>query len=114
MSTVYVTQEVLKRNLNNERVLAHDLSNAARYGELKYVVPFGIAAESHALLSVVSKGLQNFKEEDYLLALGDPVIIGTVFAVAAIQTEGELKVLKWDKLKRDYTLIKLEFWNDSE
>ena len=53
------------------------------------------------------KNLQDFRKEDYLLAVGDPVIIGISTAVVNDVTNGQFNMLKWDK--REYRYYPLDF-----
>ena len=54
----------------------------------------------------MKKNLQDFRKEDYLLAVGDPVIIGISTAVVSEVTSGQFNMLKWDK--REYRYYPLE------
>ena len=54
----------------------------------------------------MKKNLQDFRKEDYLLAVGDPVIIGISTAVVSEVTSGQFNILKWDK--REYRYYPLE------
>ena len=52
------------------------------------------------------KNLQDFRKHDYLLAVGDPVIIGISTAAVSEVTAGKFNMLKWDK--REYRYYPLE------
>ena len=54
----------------------------------------------------MKKNLQDFRKEDYLLAVGDPVIIGISTAAVSEVTNGQFNMLKWDK--REYRYYPLE------
>jgi hypothetical protein len=56
----------------------------------------------------MKKNLQDFRKQDYLLAVGDPVIIGisTCAIVSEVTTNGQFNMLKWDK--REYRYYPLE------
>jgi len=54
----------------------------------------------------MKKNLQDFRKDDYLLAVGDPVIIGISTAVVNDVTNGQFNMLKWDK--REYRYYPLE------
>ena len=54
----------------------------------------------------MKKNLQDFRKEDYLLAVGDPVIIGISTAIVSEVTAGQFNMLKWDK--REYRYYPLE------
>ena len=55
----------------------------------------------------MKKNLQDFKKDDYLLAVGDPVIIGLSATIVSDVTNGQFNMLKWDK--REYRYYPLEF-----
>ena len=55
----------------------------------------------------MTKNLQNIRKEDYLLAVGDPVIIMLSGIIANDNTNGQFNVLKWDK--REYRYYPLDF-----
>ena len=55
----------------------------------------------------MTKNLQNIRKEDYLLAVGDPVIIMLSGIIANDNTNGQFNVLKWDK--RQYRYFPLDF-----
>lgn len=86
-----------------------DLTPAAEYGNLEILLP-----TSQSLLSTVptvrtlKEKLRNFTDEDFILPVGDPVLISTVAIVAAEQNGGRVKFLKWDKQVRRYFSIQID------
>ena len=50
----------------------------------------------------MKKNLQDFRKQDYLLAVGDPVIIGISTAAVSEVTTGQFNILKWDKREFRY------------
>ena len=57
----------------------------------------------------MKKNLQDFRKEDYLLAVGDPVIIGISTAVVSEVTNGQFNMLKWDRQERMYYPLTFDF-----
>ena len=55
----------------------------------------------------MTKNLQNIRKEDYLLAVGDPIIITLSGIIASDNTNGQFNMLKWDK--REYRYYPLDF-----
>jgi len=55
----------------------------------------------------MTKNLQNIRKEDYLLAVGDPIIITLSGIIASDKTNGQFNMLKWDK--REYRYYPLDF-----
>jgi hypothetical protein len=92
--TVYITQEVRGR----------DITDAATYGDLQILVPAKeqVAFSTQPTVRRITRGLQKFNDDDYLLVSGDPVAIGISCAVASANNRGKFKLLKWDRLEEKY------------
>ena len=58
----------------------------------------------------MKKNLQDFRKEDYLLAVGDPVIIGISTATVANVTNGQFNMLKWDKREHRYYPLEVDMY----
>ena len=58
----------------------------------------------------MQKNLQDFRKEDYLLAVGDPVIIGISTATVANVTNGQFNMLKWDKREHRYYPLEVDMY----
>ena len=58
----------------------------------------------------MQKNLQDFRKEDYLLAVGDPVIIGISTANVANVTNGQFNMLKWDKREHRYYPLEVDMY----
>ena len=91
---VYVTQE-------NPRV---DIVSASKWGDLVPLAsPFDqIHLNSGRIVSQLRRKLKDFNDDDWLLAMGDPAIIGVAFAIAADVNRGRVGLLKWDKIEKIY------------
>jgi hypothetical protein len=92
--TVFIIQKVPRR----------DFSSAKKYGELKGVVPYHeqIALSPGPVVFAANKILKNFCDDDFLLLVGDPSIIGACCAIASRYNNGRYKVLKWDRQLSKY------------
>ena len=97
--SVFVTQE-------NPRV---DIISATKYGDLEPLAsPFDqIHLNPGRIVSQLRRKLQKFNDDDWLLAMGDPAIIGIAFALAASVNHGRINLLKWDKMERSYYPVKI-------
>ena len=58
----------------------------------------------------MQKNLQDFRKEDYLLAVGDPVIIGIPTAEVSNVTSGQYNILKWDKREHRYYPLEVDMF----
>lgn len=86
-----------------------DLTPASEHGELCVLMP-----QSQSMLAPVptvrtlKEKLRNFTDNDFILPVGDPVLIATVAMVAAEQNGGKVKFLKWDKKTKTYFVIQVD------
>ena len=101
MNTVYVVQE-------NPKV---DIISATKYGEL---IPLANPTEQlhlnpSRIISQFKRKLTKFSDNDYLLLLGDPALIGVAVTVASDVNNGKVSVLKWDRIEKMYYPVKLSF-----
>tara|TARA_R110002020_G_scaffold405473_3_gene615514 strand:- start:390 stop:833 length:444 start_codon:yes stop_codon:yes gene_type:complete len=96
---VFVTQE-------NPRV---DILPATQWGDLtSLATPFDqILTNPGRLVAQIKRKLERFDDEDWLLAMGDPAIIGIAFAIAADANAGRVNMLKWDKMERQYYPVRI-------
>ena len=58
----------------------------------------------------MKKNLQDFRKQDYLLAVGDPVIIGISTAAVSEVTTGQFNILKWDKREFRYYPLEVDMY----
>ena len=58
----------------------------------------------------MGKNLQDFRKEDYLLAVGDPVIIRISTATVSNVTNGQFNMLKWDKREHRYYPLEVDMY----
>jgi hypothetical protein len=97
--TVYVTQE-------NPRV---NIVSALQWGDLEPLTsPFDqIHLDPGRVVASIRGKLRGFGDDDWLLAMGDPAIIGIAFAIAAEVNRGRVNLLKWDKTEKSYYPVKI-------
>jgi len=80
---------------------------AGKYGEVKTLLPYGpVMLSPQPMIRKLKQSLKTFCDDDFILPMGDPIAIGAVMAVAADMNNGRLQLLKWDRKKHDYLIIK--------
>ena len=86
-----------------------DLTPAMKYGDLEVLLKHSqsLLAPVPTVRSLRDK-LRNFSDDDYLLPVGDPVLMSTVAMVAGYFNHGRVKFLKWDKFQRGYIVIQVD------
>ena len=95
MSKVYISQMTRA---------GMDFSSAGEYGDVVPVFPssmnvYGGFAATGEFVNMARQRMADMTDQDYLILVGDPVMVAIVVAEAAVKCEGRLKILKWDKRK---------------
>jgi hypothetical protein len=111
MPKVYAIQnQHFKDRTTGQLVPKVDMEPALAYGELVYI--FEPNARSHLMInSLVDQAwdvLTQMQPDDYLVLMGDPVLIGIAFAVASDvlrEHGGDVRVLKWSKKFQTYEVV---------
>lgn len=109
---VYIVQDVKHvSHKTGELASKYDLSRAKRFGAFVYLLDgqVRVYSQSSVASSVaqVRERLAEITDQDYLLLVGDPVMIGVACGVAMDALRGRLKLLKWDKRRLDYEVIEI-------
>lgn len=80
---------------------------AERFGELITLLPPN-ASQLHTapLAQAIREKMRDVNEQDWLLALGDPSLIGVASALMVRKT-GKLRMLKWDRRTGDYLTVEV-------
>jgi len=104
--SVFVVQEVPGRNILGARI----------FGDLKVLLPSNtnIVLSSEPVVRKLRSGLKEFNDEDYLLLMGDPAVIGLACVIASDINDGAYKVLKWDRIEKDYYAVDIDIYLKGE
>jgi len=110
MTSVYLVQRPMMRDISTgEFIDKYDLSACQRYGDLRVcLMPGNVRADRNNWVHSLARSLKGFTSEDYLLTLGDPVAIATAAIIAAKNSGGLIRLLKWDKHRTDYLPVVLD------
>ena len=102
MAKVYIVQE--NPNVN--------VIGAARFGELIPMLPPGrqITLSASPVTRLLSNKLRDFCDDDFLLAMGDPVAIAIASMVAGEFNNGKVNMLKWDRENQCYYNVPIDIF----
>lgn len=91
-----------------EFVPKFDLSPAEEYGTLEFLLsPTAAPFRPEALITDLRDKLQDIRTYDYLLLIGNPVLIGLATAVAADYLGGQVQLLQWHGKAKKYLPIQV-------
>ncbi len=108
MNKVYVVCEPVHIVNGVPRTML-DLTPAAKFGEMEILVPYAQSMiASVPMMRSMKEKLRNFTVDDYLLPVGDPVLMCAAAMLAGESTGGKVKFLKWDKKIKDYIVVNID------
>jgi len=105
----YVIQDIPGTREGRPKI---NIIGASEFGELKVLLPENaqIILSAGPLVFKLRKALQDYTKDDYLLLTGDPAIIGVACSIVSDITNGQYKLLKWDKQERRYYPIEINLY----
>jgi hypothetical protein len=112
MSRVFVVTEPITYN-NGIPVPLFDISPAREFGEIVVLSEHNQSmAASVPMVRMLREKMKDFGDGDYILPVGDPVVIATVAAIASDLNHGYFQMLKWNKRMRTYEVFKINAYGN--
>lgn len=110
--TVYVVQNHRRYNRDTgEYESAFDLSPAEEYGELSYLLsPTAAPWNPDSVIPELWDNLQYFNDNDHLLLIGNPMLIGWATAIATSANNGRVSLLQWHGRERRYIPVEAQLF----
>lgn len=117
--TVFVAQRhlVVDRNSRNRQLIdKYDLTDALRFGPLVYCVEGEVDVGNPALIiSQLDEALVTYGPLDFLLLIGNPLVIGLAVAIAShLSSNGVVNCLQWSPPDRGYIPITFNLYGEPE
>lgn len=111
-SRVFVVQ--CQHRWNRERQALepkYDVTAAAEYGEIRYLLsPTAAPFRPEPIVEELHAKLADFRPSDYLLLIGNPVLIGLAVAIAARVTNGIVSMLQWSGKDQRYIPVRVHVY----
>lgn len=86
----------------------YDVSSAKIFGELREVLsPTASPFKPAMVLPDIQKALCDFTDDDHLLLIGNPILIGMCVAIAAVANAGRVNLLQWSGKESKYICVKV-------
>lgn len=100
----------MKRVFVTQRRSALDLDHLRSYGEPIFLTPdrFQVYESVAAPTEEFQQNMSTFCDDDFILLIGDPVLIGLATMVASNINNGRVALLKWDRIAESYHVIRLD------
>jgi len=107
--TVFAVQE--PRSFDRESGIWKPRVNiytAEPFGEVQTLIPHDhvhAALVTQPTLHKMRRLLRDFSDEDYLLPVGDPVLIALAAMTAARENRGKVRFLRWSRERKEYDVV---------
>lgn len=98
MGTVYIVHDSGGKNF----------LPAKDFGELHVMLTGSLDEDMAMHVTSLKEQLAEFCERDFLLPVGDPILMGIAFALVADATDGFFSVLRWDRVKYRYYNVNIQ------
>lgn len=107
MSRVFVVQNQHRWNIHTQQFEPKfDLSSAEEFGELIPLLnPTASPFRPDAPIRDMKEKLAGYSDDDYLLLIGNPMLIGFAVAIAADQNQGSVRLLQWSGKDQRYIAV---------
>jgi len=116
---VFIIHEPLRRDPESGNMIpTHDLTPAAHFGELTFVVPSGDrpSYDPEGSLRYIRPAMADYMPEDFIVAVGDMALVSWAVALAARATDGYVRILRWDGRPsgQKYYATSVELWKEKQ
>lgn len=91
---------------SGEMMPAADTSAAGKYGKVLVMLPpAAYRLNVNNQIDMLTRKMATYNENDCIVALGSPLLIGVATYIAITKCRGRLRMLSWDKQTSDYLMI---------
>lgn len=111
--TVYVVQKQMRFDERSGDLVPRfkTLEKAERFGSIEYLLsPSAHPFNPENVMGDLHDRLRGFSDDDHLLLIGNPALIGMATAVASHYNEGRVRLLQWSGRQSDYTEISVRMF----
>ena len=85
-----------------------EISPAEKFGKIVVMLPANAARAGLApCVAAMKEQMADYGPDDFIIGIGDPSLIGAASCIAVRQTGGLLRMLKWDRMSKDYFLAEV-------
>lgn len=113
MSKVFVVQEQLRFDLASGKNVPRfpTIENAQALGQLVFMLePNAHPFNQSAVVGTFHKFLNEYSDDDYLILVGNPILLGMATAIAASYNSGRVNFLQWSPKGERYVLVHSEMF----
>jgi len=106
--TVFAVQQQMKFDQEEKKLVPRftSINKAERWGKIEFLLsPSAHPFNPSLVLGNMHEKLAFYTDDDYLLLIGNPGLIGMATAIACFYNDGAVKLLQWSGRQNEYTEI---------
>ena len=106
--TVFAVQQQMRFDQVRKELVPRftSINKAERWGQIVYLLsPSAHPFNPDLVLDDMHEKLSDFSDDDHLLLIGNPGLIGMATTIAAWYNNGSVKLLQWSGRHNEYTEI---------
>lgn len=106
--TVYAVQQQMTFSADSKQLVPRfpSIHKAEAWGRIVFLLsPSANPFSPETVIGDIHEALSGFSDDDHLLLIGNPVLIGMATTIAAYYNEGRAKFLQWSGKHQRYTEI---------
>lgn len=109
--TVYAVQVARRREAISRKMVPHfNLEPAKEYGQIvELLSPLAKPFNPQPIIQELTEKLKGFSDSDYVICIGNPILIAMAINIAASFNCGKVKALQWQNNVQKYISVDLEF-----
>ena len=111
--TVYAVQHQMKYDQTKGELVPRftSINKAKRWGEIDYLLsPSAHPFNPELVLGDLHEKLSGFNDNDLLLLIGNPALIGMATSIASYYNDGKVRLLQWSGKHNEYTEIHIKIY----
>lgn len=111
--TVYVVQQQMRFDQIKKELVPRfeSINKATKWGKICFLLsPSAHPFNPELVLGDMHEKLSSFCDDDHLLLIGNPGLIGMATAVAAYYNNGAVRFLQWSGRHNEYTEIETKIY----
>lgn len=113
MGIVYVVQEQLRFDVESGKNVPRfpSIDRAKELGKIVYMLePNAHPFVPQNVTGILHRYLEKFCDDDYLILVGNPILLGMATAIAASYNSGRVNFLQWSPKGDRYVLVHSEMF----
>lgn len=113
LMTVFAVQQQMQFDQEKKELVPRfpSITKAESYGKIEFLLgPGANPFTPELVLGDLHEKLSSFSDDDFILLIGNPVLIGMAVAIASYYNKGKVSFLQWSGKHGSYTKVSAQIF----